>query len=115
MSAQDTSGAALIWSPFGAAEQAREVAATLLEEGLVACANILPQMLSVFRYEGQVQSSAEVGVLFKTNGALLDAATQRLAQLHPYDTPAICGWMADSAPEVTRRWLAELSPDGERQ
>ena len=114
MSAQDALGAALIWSPFETAEQAREVAGAMVEEGLVGCANILPQMLSVFRYDGQVQSAAEVGVLFKTNGDLLEAATQRLAQLHPYDTPAICGWMADSVPEATRRWLAGLSLDGEQ-
>lgn len=103
-----SSEAALIWTPFGSVEEAREVAGTLLRENLVACANIMPEMLSVFRYEGQVQSASEVGVLFKTHGQLLDAATQRLAQLHPYDTPAICGWSADSAPQATREWLGGL-------
>lgn len=104
----DASEAALIWSPFGSVEEVREVADVLLRENLVACANILPQMTSVFRYEGQVQSASEVGVLIKTHGNLLARATRRLAELHPYDTPAICGWMADSAPPATRNWLAGL-------
>ncbi len=100
--------AAMIWSPFASTPEARQVAEILLQEKLVACANILPELLSIFRYEGKVQSASEVGVLFKTEASLLDAATRRLAELHPYDTPAICGWHVDSAPEETRKWLAGL-------
>lgn len=106
-------GAALIWSPFGSIEEARPVAEALVQENLVACANILPEVLSVFSYEGRVQSAGEVGVLFKTHSRLLESATQRLSQLHPYETPAICGWLVDSAPQETRDWLAGLLP-GER-
>jgi len=113
MEASET-GAALIWSPFGSVEEARPVAETLVQEKLVACANILPEVMSVFSYEGQVQSAAEVGVLFKTHSRLLAEATARLSQLHPYETPAICGWHVDSAPQETRDWLAGLLP-GERQ
>lgn len=101
---------ALIWSPFASTEQATRVAELLLNEKLVACANILPEMVSVFRYEGTVQRAGEVGVLFKTEASLLDAATGRMAELHPYDTPAICGWLADSAPPETCGWLAGLLP-----
>ena len=97
---------ALIWSPFANVDQARQAAETLVREELVACANILPGMVSVFRYEGAVQSGSEVAALFKTSADLLDAATARLAQIHPYDTPAICGWAAGSAPPETRAWLA---------
>lgn len=108
MSDKPASGAALIWSPFGSVEEARSVAEALLHDKLVACANILPELLSVFRYEGKVQSAGEVGVLFKTESSLLDRATARLAELHPYDVPAICGWQVDSAPAATREWLAGL-------
>jgi periplasmic divalent cation tolerance protein len=103
-----TTTAAMIWSPFASAQEARQAAEIMLQEKLVACANILPELLSIFRYEGKVQSASEVGVLFKTEASLLDAATRRLAELHPYDTPAICGWRVDSAPEETRKWLAGL-------
>lgn len=101
-------GAALIWSPFESQESAELAASALVEEGLVACANILPHMTSIFRYEGKVQQASEVGALFKTDARLLERATARLAELHPYQTPAICGWVADSAPQETRSWLAGL-------
>lgn len=101
-------GAALIWSPFETQADAERAARVLLEEGLVACANIVPHLTSVFRYEGKVQQASEVGALFKTDARLLEQATTRLAELHPYQTPAICGWNADSAPPETRTWLAGL-------
>lgn len=101
-------GAALIWSPFETQSDAERVARTLVEEGLVACANIVPHLTSIFRYEGQVQQASEVGALFKTDARLLEQATARLAELHPYQTPAICGWKAESAPQETRTWLAAL-------
>ena len=50
-------------------------------------------------------------MLFKTEASLLDSATSRLAEVHPYETPAICGWLVDSAPPETREWLAELTAE----
>ena len=104
--------AALIWCPFGTAAQAQAVARQLLSERLVAGANILPAITSVFSWQGEIQSGEEVAVLFKTDAALLDAATARLEQLHPYDTPAIAGWAADSTPPVTGKWLADTLAEG---
>lgn len=101
-------GAALIWSVFEMPEDAERAARILVDEGLVACVNIIPHLTSVFRYEGKVQQASEVGTLFKTDVRLIDKATARLAELHPYQTPAICGWAADWAPQETRAWLAEL-------
>jgi len=99
------SGAALIWCPFPDREAAREVAGQLLAEGIVACANILPGVESLFIWEGKADSATEVGVLFKTSAGKLDAAIERLGTLHPYETPAILGWHADAAHPATRQWL----------
>ncbi|WP_340588251.1 divalent-cation tolerance protein CutA [Erythrobacter alti] len=101
------SGAALIWCPFGDLESARQCARKLVEERLVACANIVPAVTSVFRWQGDVLQESEVGVLFKTTSKLLDAAVERLVALHPYDTPAIAGWHADKAPPETLAWLKQ--------
>ena len=104
---------ALIWCPFENEDQAAEVAGMLLDEGLIACANILPPMRSLFLWKGERSEERETGVIFKTNAALLQPATERLAELHPYDEPAVIGWQADAAPAVTRAWLAGLLPSGE--
>lgn len=105
-------GAALIWCPFGSRAEAEKIARALIDEKLVACANILPEITSLFRWEGLTQTTQEVGVLFKTDARLLAKATERLALLHPYDTPAIIGWKADAAPGVTCDWLAAFVEEG---
>lgn len=110
-----TTDAAMIWCPFPGKEAAREAASALLEENLIACANIIAPVESLFRWEGEIQSSEEVCVIFKTTFSVLEQATDRLAQLHPYDTPAIMGWHVDAAPPPTLAWLADETQRGDAQ
>lgn len=99
---------ALIWCPFPDRPSAEAAAGTLLDEGLIACANILPGIVSHYVWNGERGTAEEVGMIFKTNSAVLDAAITRLAQLHPYDEPAILGWECDAAAPGTASWLAAL-------
>ncbi|WJY19621.1 divalent-cation tolerance protein CutA [Alteriqipengyuania flavescens] len=96
---------AMIWCPFATLEDARAAARELLDRNLVACANIAPGVESLFRREGEVQTAREVGVFFKTSEARLAAACEILAEIHPYDEPAVIGWQADAVPGVTGQWL----------
>lgn len=99
---------ALIWSPFADEASAEAVARQLIADKLVACANILPPMRSIYLWQGETNEGAEVGVLFKTDASLLDLATARLAEIHPYDTPAVLGWRTDTVAKPTAEWLRGL-------
>ena len=81
----------------------------MLDEQLVACANILGPLRSLFVWKGERSTTQEVGVLFKTDAAVLDRAVTKLNQLHPYECPAIAGWRYDNAPAETLAWLAEAT------
>ena len=105
-------GPALIWCPFADADSAVAASGALLDEGLVACANILPPMRSLYCWRGERGEAQEVAVLFKTHAALLDRATARLDQIHPYDTPAILGWRVDAASPASAEWLGGLLAAG---
>lgn len=74
----------------------------------MACANILPPMRSIYVWNGERGEGREVGVLFKTDASLLDRATARLAEIHPYEAPAVLGWRTDTAAEPTQEWLSSL-------
>lgn len=100
---------ALVWAPFASRDDARKVARSLIEERLVACANIIGEVESVFRWNGAVSEASECGVLFKTDASLLKRAIERLEQLHPYENPAILGWRCDDAASSTADWLAALA------
>ena len=99
---------ALIWCPFPDADSAAAAAKVLLDDGLIACANRLGEMQSLFDWNGERDEAKEVGVLFKTNAAVLDRAVARLAELHPYEEPAILGWRCDATTAGTAAWLGAL-------
>ena len=101
-------GPALIWCPFPDADSAREAAKSLLDARLIACANIIPAMTSLFIWEGARHEATEAGMLVKTNANLLDSAIARLAELHPYDEPAVIGWRGDGWTPGTASWLETL-------
>jgi periplasmic divalent cation tolerance protein len=104
----DEQGPALIWCPFPDSASAAAVADALLDEGLIACANILPPLQSLFVWQGQRYARTETGVLFKTDAALLDLAIARIGALHPDDEPAVLGWRCDAALPATAAWLGQL-------
>lgn len=70
-------------------EEAKRVASPLIEEGLAACANIIPGMNSVFYWEGEVQSEEECILIVKTEESMNEKVMDRVRQLHSYDTPCI--------------------------
>ena len=103
--------AALVWCPFPDTDSARAAADALLDDRLIACANILGPIESRFVWNGARATGSEVGVLFKTTSARMEDVVERLGELHPYDTPAIIGWHADAVHPATLGWLAEGVPD----
>ncbi len=65
-------GPALAWCPFPDTESAEASVNTVLDEGLAACAN-MAAMQSRFVRNGNSEEAEEVGVLLKTDLALLEA------------------------------------------
>lgn len=91
---------------FPDAETAARIARTLVEEQLVACANLVPGVRSIYAWEGEVQDDAEVLGLLKTTAETAERFTARVVALHPFDTPEV----VLLAPEaVEERYLAWLS------
>lgn len=79
----------LILSTCPDADTAQRLARTLVDERLAACVNLLPGVVSTYRWRGQVEQATEVQLLAKTAGDRRDALIARLAELHPYELPEI--------------------------
>ncbi len=101
------SAAALVWCPFPNRETAKTIAAQLLDDKLIACANLFGDMESVFLWQGKINTDRECGGLFKTDSARLGEVIATIGSLHPYETPAILGWKCDNAFPATLSWLKE--------
>jgi periplasmic divalent cation tolerance protein len=71
------------------AEVAERIGATLVEERLAACANVLEGVTSIFRWKGEVEREQEVLIILKTTVGGVGRLTERLVALHPYEVPEV--------------------------
>ena len=99
-------GIVTIYATFASEGEAARIARTLVDERLVACANILAPCRSIYRWQGKVEEAGEVPALFKVTAEGATAALARLADLHSYDVPAAVVWpIADTLPAYAE-WVA---------
>ncbi|WP_448658180.1 divalent-cation tolerance protein CutA [Sphingomonas sp. CJ99] len=99
-------GAVLIRTTLDDAMRAESIARSLVDERLAACVHILPPLTAIYRWQGRIETAEEIGLLVKTDGARVERAVDRIAELHPYAVPAILWWPVDVTPTTTA-WLGE--------
>lgn len=68
-------------------EEAKKIAKILLKEKIVACANIIPVMESIYWWEGNLEEDVESVLLLKTRSELVDKVIDRVGEIHSYQTP----------------------------
>lgn len=70
-------------------EEARSIGSVIIEEKLAACVNILDGMESIYHWEGNVETSTECVLLFKTTYSNVAKLSKRVKELHSYKVPCI--------------------------
>ncbi|HEX2210319.1 MAG TPA: divalent-cation tolerance protein CutA [Longimicrobium sp.] len=93
------------------AEQAERIARALVEERLIACANLVPGLTSIYRWRGAVQADAEVLLVMKTRRSLVARLKERLPRLHSYEVPELVVTALVDGLDPYCRWVRE-STDG---
>lgn len=89
---------------------ARQIATRLLDERLIACANIFP-IQSMYRWEGAIQQENEWVSILKTSLALEKDLEAALIHLHPYQTPCILRYEV-RANETYEQWVEDETVEG---
>lgn len=98
------------WPDTSAAERAGRI---LIQDRLAACVNILPGMMSLYRWENKVQQSSEAVMLIKTRSDLVERVMASVREHHSYDTPAILVIeIADADPQFAA-WIRTETQEGE--
>lgn len=87
---------------------ARRLAATLIGRRLIACATMVP-VVSMYRWEGMVESEAEVQIMFKTTPDRVDVTIEAIRELHTYDLPEIVEFDATASAAYASWVHAETS------
>ncbi len=93
------------------AEVAARIAHALVEERLVACANLVANVRSIYRWEGRVEDDSEVMLVLKTRADRIGALGERLRALHPYALPELVVLPVDGGLAAYLDWVrAESAP-----
>jgi periplasmic divalent cation tolerance protein len=97
--------AVFVYTTWPTTVEAEAAGRTLVERSLAACVNILPGMISHYRWEGKVDRAEEAVMLIKTRASLADAVSDAVKDLHAYDTPAILVLPLESVEQGYLGWL----------
>lgn len=102
---ETTPPARIVLTTAANAEEAEQLARTLVEERLATCATLVPAVHSIYRWHGEVESATETLLLIKTAPEQLAALEARLHELHSYETPEFLVLKADAASQPYLEWL----------
>lgn len=70
-------------------EEAKKIAHLLLEKRMIACASILPQVESIYRWKGKIEEATETKVIFKTEERHFDSIRKLIEKEGSYEVPEI--------------------------
>ena len=80
---------AVVYTTIDDINDARRIAHTLVEEQLVACVNIIPEIESYYKWKGKIENDKEIVLICKTVDKNVKKTIQRIKELHKYDLPDV--------------------------
>ena len=93
-------------------EEAGRIAGMLVSTRLAACVQVLPEIQSIYRWQGEVMREMEILLLAKTTQDQFDDLVGRVTAIHSYETPEIIALPISAAAEPYLKWLLGSLPEG---
>jgi periplasmic divalent cation tolerance protein len=100
-----SSKVSLGYCTFPSEESAQKICRQLVDEGLIACANILPPGRSIYKWQGEVKVETEWTAILKTSSAKRAKLRERVLGLHPYQIPCLVFVAVDDGSPEFLRWV----------
>jgi periplasmic divalent cation tolerance protein len=97
----------LVLSTAGTKEEAQKIAHALVEQRLAACVNIVPQVASVYRWQGEVEEGQEFLLLIKTSAERFEDVSSAISELHSYEVPECISLAIEDGSGDYLKWMAE--------
>ena len=97
----------LVLTTCGSIEEARSIAHTLVERQLAACVNIVPQVESVYRWEGEIETASEWLLVIKTTAETFHRVRDTLTTLHSYELPECIEIGVEDGSAEYLEWIGE--------
>jgi periplasmic divalent cation tolerance protein len=97
----------LVVTTCGSLEEARHIARAVIERRLAACVNIVPQVESIYRWKGEVETANESLLVIKTTAGVFERLRAALAELHSYEVPECIEVTVTDGSEAYLDWIGE--------
>jgi periplasmic divalent cation tolerance protein len=91
------------------ADEAARLGRTLVDERLIACANVIGPIRSIYRWEGRVEDAAEYLLLLKARAADVPAVDARVRALHSYAVPEVLALRVAGGSGAYLAWLVDAT------
>ncbi|MCI4670933.1 MAG: divalent-cation tolerance protein CutA [Bacteroidia bacterium] len=88
-------------------QQALEIGKSLLQKRLVACINVIDNMISAYWWEGKIVEDHECILIAKSQAQLVDKISHEVTALHSYDVPCVISLPIQNGHEPYLKWIAE--------
>lgn len=86
---------------------AKAFACALVEERLAACVHVMPEMQSIYRWQGTIERDSERQIVIKTTQHQVMALWERIRELHPYEVPEFVVCPIIDGSDAYLRWIRE--------
>ena len=96
----------------GSLEEARRIGDALISQRKAACVNIIPQINSLFRWEGKIEEDRENLLLVKTRAELFPEVVDAVKSVHSYDVPEIIALPIIKGNQDYLTWISEETEAG---
>src|ERR1700736_6852844 len=97
----------LVLTTAGSRDEARKIGRALVERLLAACVNIVPQVGSIYRWEGEVEEAEEWLLIVKTTRAAFERGGDGINELHSYDGPECISVSIENGSMAYLNWVGE--------
>jgi periplasmic divalent cation tolerance protein len=88
-------------------KSAKKIAQHLIKEKHAACVNIIPNIISVYRWQDNIECDDEVQLVIKTHAAKFNDVADEIKRLHRYDTPEIIAMNIQQGDNAYLNWITE--------
>jgi periplasmic divalent cation tolerance protein len=97
----------LLLTTAGSEDEAHRIARHLVANRLAACVNLIPQVESIYRWEGKVESAREWLLLIKTTAHAFPEVRDAIQELHSYEVPECVAVAIEDGSVPYLKWLSE--------
>jgi periplasmic divalent cation tolerance protein len=97
----------LVLTTAGSVDEARRIAEGLVDRKLAACVNIVPKVVSIYRWKGKVEEAEEWLLWIKTTEAAYPRVRDAIKEMHSYEVPECMSLVADDGCPAYMKWIDE--------